>query len=363
MNSKYQPAYYEVYGTSFEQGVQLGKLLKAPIEENLKNIYCKLKDNAVDMVRYRQFVSKNIIFLKNNRKDMYTELKGISEGSGIPFEEILILNIPAYFLFKHFTCITSECSMLCVNGKATCDGSTYIIKNRDMGNPDMIQALIKRTYPDGTKLLEVSGAGTVTFPSVGINQHGLAVTTTGFWSPKDPTRIDKVEEADIFLNVRVLLTTCKTACEAMEFCRTAPRMNGLNVLAADCNEAYVAEMTADDIYVEKAGESGILYRTNHVVSDKFKYLNEPEDIWRSSFSRYKRIGEMLETRRDKGIRFQDLMRIMSDHKYEPFGLCNHPHEGSLGHTVSTTICSVNDFEIWTSISNLCLALPHASLKE
>lgn len=363
MNSQYERAYCEVSGTSYEQGVQLGKMLKEAIKVNLKKIYRKLEETKVDEAAYREFVNKNINFFRNNRQDMYEELRGIAEGSEQPFEEILMLNIPAYFMADRFSCITSECSMMCVRGNATCDHGTYIIKNRDMGSPAMDQVLIKRTYPDGLKLIEVSGAGTVTFPAVGMNQYGLAVTTTGFWSPQDPTRIERVEEADIFLNVRVLLTSCKTAAEAVEFCRTAPRMNGLNVIAADHNEAYVMEMTADDIYVEKCGESGIIYRTNHVISDKFKHLNEPESVWASSYNRFRRIGEMLEEKKGKGLRFQDLLRIMSDHKYEPNCLCRHPHEGVPAHTVSTTICCLDDFEIWTAISNPCLALPHASLTE
>lgn len=362
MNSQYEPSYCEVSGTPFEQGVQLGQALKEAIEINLKKVYKKMADARVDEAAYREFVNKNVVFFEKNRPDMYEELKGIAQGSGLPFEEILLLNIPAYFLADRFTCITQECSMMCVRGNATADGCTYIIKNRDMGNPAMDQVLVKRTYPDGLKILEVCGAGTLTFPAVGMNSHGLAVTTTGFWSPKDPTRIDRVESADIFLNVRVLLTTCKTAAEAVEFCRTAPRMNGLNVIVADRDEAYVMELTADDIYVEKAGESGVLYRTNHLISEQLSHLNAPPETRPSTHMRYTRIGEMLEERRGK-LRFQDLIRIMSDHKYEPNCLCRHPHEGEPARTVSSTLCVVEDFEIWTSIGNPCTSLPHASILE
>ena len=167
--------------------------------------------------------------------------------------------------------------MLCVRGQAAADGCTYIIKNRDMGMP-MEQALVRHIYPDGQEIIEVGGAGILTYPAVGINSHGLAVTTTGFWTEKDPTRIDRVEEADIFLNVRVLLSSCRTAAQAVEFCRTAPRMNGLNVIAADPTEAYVIEMTSDEIYVEKDEGRGVLFRTNHVVSDQLSHFNPPESV-------------------------------------------------------------------------------------
>lgn len=361
MNSQYEAAYCEVSGTPYEQGKQTGAQLKDVIWRNIASVHEKLSSSKVDMAAYNSFVNKNLEFFVNERADMYEELKGISAGSGISLDEIILLNIPAYFMTDKFTEITQECSMLCVRKDATADGCTYIIKNRDMGMP-MEQALIKRTYPDGTQIIEVSGAGTLTYPAVGMNSHGLAVTTTGFWSEKDPTRVERVSTADIFLNVRVLLTECRTAAQAVEFCRTAPRMNGLNVIVADKTEAYVMEMTADDIYVEKDEGRGVLYRTNHVVSEKFEPLNPPAEQYPSTRLRYQRIEEMVQERYGK-LRFQDMYRIMGDHKYEPNCICRHSHDDVPARTVSSTMCCLEDFEVWTSIGNPCMALPQAGMKD
>lgn len=359
MNSQYVPSYCLAVGTPYEQGVQQGQALREAIVRNLSSVHQKLEREKVDMQVYQDFVQKNLRFFKEQRPEMYEELQGIAAGSELPLEDILLINIPAYFLCESFRHITQECSMLCVRGKATADGHTYIIKNRDMGMP-MEQSLVHHIFPDGLEILEVGGAGILTYPAVGINSYGLAVTTTGFWTEKDPTRIDRVEEADIFLNVRVLLTSCKTAAEAVEFCRTAPRMNGLNVIVADPKEAYVIEMTADEIYVEKDEGTGVLYRTNHVVSDQMKHFNPPAEQYPSTHKRYERIGEML-AERYGSLRFQDLYRIMSDHTYEPNCICRHPHEGVPATTVSSTLCVVEDFELWTTLCNPCLALPHTKI--
>lgn len=143
----------------------------------------------MDLQAYQAFVNQNLRFFQEQRPEMYEELQGIAQGSGLPLDDILLLNIPAYFLCESFRHITQECSMLCVRGQAAADGCTYIIKNRDMGMP-MEQALVRHIYPDGQEIIEVGGAGILTYPAVGINSHGLAVTTTGFWTEKDPTRID-----------------------------------------------------------------------------------------------------------------------------------------------------------------------------
>ena len=73
-------------------------------------------------------------------------------------------------------------------------------------------------------------------------------------------------------------------------------MNGLNVIAADPTEAYVIEMTSDEIYVEKDEGRGVLFRTNHVVSDQLSHFNPPEENYPSTHKRYDRIAQMVEER-------------------------------------------------------------------
>ena len=329
MNSQYQHAYCQVSGTPFEQGVQQGQELSDAIRRNLASVHRKLEQEKVDLQAYQAFVNQNLRFFQEQRPEMYEELQGIAQGSGLPLDDILLLNIPAYFLCESFRHITQECSMLCVRGQAAADGCTYIIKNRDMGMP-MEQALVRHIYPDGQEIIEVGGAGILTYPAVGESER----------------RGSQSE-----------LLPC-----VYEFCRTAPRMNGLNVIAADPTEAYVIEMTSDEIYVEKDEGRGVLFRTNHVVSDQLSHFNPPEENYPSTHKRYDRIAQMVEERYGS-LRFQDLYRIMSDHTNEPNCICRHPHEGVPATTVSTTLCVVEDREVWTTLQNPCLALPHVQIGE
>lgn len=119
-----------------------------------------MASDHVDMVRYEEFVKKNAAFLKQAHSDIFEEMKGISDGAEIPFDDILMLNIPAYFMTGYFN---QECSMIMARGKATADGCTYVIKNRDMSTY-IEQAVIEREYPDGLKIVEINGVGTVTYP-------------------------------------------------------------------------------------------------------------------------------------------------------------------------------------------------------
>ena len=75
--------------------------------------------------------------------------------------------------------------------------------------------------------------------------------------------------------------------------------------------------------MEKDEGRGVLFRTNHVVSDQLSHFNPPEENYPSTHKRYDRIAQMVEERYGS-LRFQDLYRIMSDHTNEPNCICRHP---------------------------------------
>lgn len=347
----------EVSGTPYEQGVQEGQQLKEIIEKNVALVKEKMVRDHLNTPRYAEFVQKNLGFMERCHPDIYEEMKGISDGSGIDFQDIVYLNIPAYFMTEYFN---QECSMLMVRGRATEDGNTYVIKNRDMSTY-IEQAVIRREYPDGLKMVEINGAGTVTYPACGMNSYGLGVTNTGFWSAKAPSDVERVDCAHIFLNAHLLLAECKSAKEALEYVKTSPRMNGLNVIIVDTKDAYCVEMTKNDVYVQEDDGSGVLYRSNHYVSDKFKDLNPDITQYTSTFKRYERIGELVEERYGH-LRFQDLFRIMSDHKNGSLCICRHPEEGIPAKTVSTSMFVLEDREAWATIGNPCENLRFAAIK-
>lgn len=346
-----------VYGTPYEQGVQEGEQLKDIIEQNVALVLERMERDHLDNERYKTFVEKNLSFMEQCHSDIYEEMKGIAAGSGIPFEKIVYLNIPAYFMSEYFN---QECSMLMVRGKATADGNTYVIKNRDM-SMYIEQAVIRREYPNGLKMVEINGAGTVTYPACGMNSFGLGVTNTGFWSAKAPSDVERVDSAHIFLNAHLLLSECKTAKEALEYVKKSPRMNGLNVIIVDSEDAYCVEMTKDRAIVQEDDGRGVLYRSNHYVSEELKHLNPDVTQYTSTFKRYDRIEELVNKCYGR-LRFQDLFRIMSDHENGSNCICRHPQEGIPAKTVSTSLFVLEDGEAWATIGNPCENLRFASLK-
>lgn len=347
-----------VSGTPYEQGRQQGEALKEVIARNVRLVEEKLAKSKVDMEFYRGYIARNAAFLERRHPEQIEEIRGIAEGAGLPYEKLLILNIPAYFLTDYFS---QECSMLLVRAPASIDGNTYLIKNRDMGTY-IEQCVLHRKLPQGGEIVEVNGAGTVTYPATGMNSFGLGVATTGFWSDLAKPDLEEIGDAHIFVNVRVLLEQCKTVDEVLECLKTYPRMNGLNIIAADPTQAVVIETTRDNMYIQRDNGSGVLWRTNHYMLPEISPLNPPPQKYQSTHSRYARIGEMVRERLAQGkIRFQDIWRIMSDHENGVNCICRHPSEGYPAWTASSSMVCLEDREAWTTIGNPCENLRYTKL--
>lgn len=350
-------AVLQLEGTPYEQGVQQGKALALEIADNVR--FAKHLVKPVETRKsYQQFVSDNLDYLSKSFPELVEEMHGIADGSGIPFSDIAILNIPAYFLTEQFF---PECSMILARRRATEDGKTYVIKNRDMRAP-IRQVLLQRKYPEGKMISEISGIGTVTYPASGMNSDGFGVTTTGFWSTKVTPDISSADGSQVFLNIHILLKQCSSVDDALSLLQKLPVMNGLNLILADKDKACVVEMTSKGSVIEWDEGKGILFRTNHYVSDQLSPLNPDREEYTSTFMRYERIKSLLEKCYGH-IRFQDLYRILSDHEGGINSICRHPQGDITAQTVSTTLFVLEDGEIWTTLDNPCLSIPHASVME
>ena len=346
-----------VSGTPHEQGIQQGNAAGCIIAKSIDSIKKMLLEEKVDMSFYEEYIKRNAKFLEKNHPEQIEEIRGIAEGAKLPFTDLLMLNIPAYFLTKYFN---QECSMLLTRGNATSDGYTYLIKNRDMST--YIEQLVLHRKLPGGDIIEVGGAGIISYPGNGINSHGLGLATTGFWSQAVKPDLEEIDNNHIFVNIRILLEECKTVNDVIERIKTYPRMNGLNIIAADLNDAVVIETTRDNMYIEKDNGSGILWRSNHYCHPDITHFNPPETEYPSTHKRFARIGEMITERQKKGkIRFQDMWRIMSDHDNGSNCICRHPQPGFPAWTVSSSLLVIEDRDVWTSISNPCLNLRYAKL--
>ena len=352
-----------VSGTPYEQGLQQGHIFSDLIRENIRFLKEDLERSNLNLHHYNELTIRNAAFLEKDQPEQWEEMHGIADGAQLPFDDILMINVPTHFMRN---CFSQECSMILVRGNATADGYTYLVKNRDL-ELTVHQVLVEYHYSDGMSITETGGAGIITYPSIGINSFGLSVTSTGTAtgtpggvaaSILDDTLFD---HNHIFVNIHHLLRNCHTAHEVLTTLDSYPRINGLNVIAADKTSAAVIEMERTGYQVQWAADDGVLFRTNHYCLDGYREKNATREVYPSTYLRYERISQLLEQCRGH-VRFQDLLRILSDHANGPVNsLCCHQTEHSPRRTVSCGIVVLEDSQLFTTPGNPCEHLIHTSL--
>ncbi|KUK71953.1 MAG: hypothetical protein XD91_1624 [Clostridiales bacterium 38_11] len=344
----------KVKGTPYEQGKQQGEKIGDIIKENVINIKQSIAKSNVKEKYYNELLEENLGFIEKAEPDVYEEMKGISDGAKIDFNDIAIINIPIYFMLDIFP---DECSSILARGNATFDGNTYLIKNRDMKLPTFKQIVLERGYINGDNIVEVNGAGIVTYPGNGINKYSLAISTTGVWSKKIPVDVADISKTDVLINVHFILESCKNVDEAIKFLNNIKRMNGINLLIADRSKAVAVEVTRDKIVLEE-DEDGILVRTNHYLSEELRRLNKSPKEYQSTYKRLDRIKNFLH-KKQGNIKFQDMLEIASDHENAPYScICRHRYgaDESEAKTVSSSLIVLEDKQVWTALCNPCEAL-------
>lgn len=354
--------YIEVEGSAYDQGKAYGSKAKELIAKNIEVVkYIVTDQKNMDLDFYRTFVKKNADFIERDRPDTAEEMHGLADGSGIPYEDILLMNVQ---LFLHADLLTSDCSVVVAHGPATLDGKTYMGKNRDISYP-MDHVVMRRKYDSGVIVSEVNPAGAVVWPGSGINSAGLSVATSGVVSPVVKQDLRPAAYSHVTVNPNYVLQACETVEDVIKFIKyETSHVFHVNFIAADEKRCVCIELTKNDMEIVESID-GMLIRSNHYHHPAMLRYNPTRKEYLSTYNRYRRAMSYLWGRHGE-IRFQDILRIMSDHVGDGDGsLCRHglPHKDGTtdGFTAYGSIAVVEDRQLWTALGSPCQAMVYTGL--
>ncbi len=259
------------------------------------------------------------------------ELKGISDGSGVPFDDLLMVNA-RYELTKFPK--EPECTTGAVLKEASGSG-VFAFKNWDLSWRIMDHVIILDIlFEDGTRIVGPSEAGQMIRD--GVNSCGIALTANNLQSLQDhagpgiPT---------VFLRRKIL--RAKTLAEAEDILLNAKRTVSNNIMLVSSRENAAKDYewqpdTADILYPE----NGILTHANH-----FTVRPERDALTDRPKNRDTRMKELL-SEKHGNIGVDDIRTILCDHTYYPLSICGHPDpQGNSYVRERSTVCSwIADFD-------------------
>lgn len=274
------------------------------------------------------------------------ELRGIAEGSGSDFEDVLVCNcleeLTSDMLYE-------RCTTIAFNDDVTVDGRVLLGHNEDWMPVDQDLQYIVRVEPED-ELSFVSVTYGALLCNIGLNAAGIGQC------------INSVYPTDIRLGIpRVFVGRAVLAAprigRALYRAVHPRRAAGYNhVIANDSGELYSIEVTSarfDALYAKE----GYLAHANHYTSPRLVELEERPDQLTGSHVRHNRALRLARkaVARDR-VSFDDVRAILSDHVNYPGSICSHTKDLPTlddSATIGSSILDLNARTLWYCYGQPC----------
>lgn len=302
--------------TPFDRGVQYGEKASDKIKEGVNNYRQFFESKGRTWDKTRELAMAFVADIEEAMPEVLEEARGIAKGSGITFEELMVLN--TRYELTNYPFQSPECTTGAVLPEATKNHTTYMVKNWDYkpGVLDKI-VLLHIIQEDGTRIFGLTEAGQLL--REGYNNRGIGLCNNYIGSIYDgPGGGIPV----CFLRRKVL--GCQTFEEAYRWVTGIKRSVSNNSLLVS------GEGKAIDIEASPKGcdlihpVAGIVTHANHFS------VNPSLDV-RTLPSMYKnrqvRLADLLYHYYGK-ITPEIIMDVMKDHEYYPDSICNHNNHGN-----------------------------------
>jgi isopenicillin-N N-acyltransferase-like protein len=307
---------FDVSGTSYEMGYQLGSQAAPLVERYLLWIERLTGKSRDALCRNAMSFFPGIQALSACYAE---EIKGLAEGAGITLEEAVLCQVRA----EAAQVGDGGCSAFALSGVATRDGHPLAGQNQDLEPEYADIAILLRVRPsDGRpRALMFTFAGQLGYS--GMNEHGVAHFANalyGFqWRPGLAHYTLK----------RVMLeqTTVRECVEVLSRNRTCSAHNVImcdgqgGVADVECRPEGVSEFKDDD--------PDWRVHTNHYLTPEF--ARHEDNTLPDSGDRLDRMRYLVRER--WGDITVDVMKaILADHEGDPAGICRHGAENM--HSIS-----------------------------
>jgi predicted choloylglycine hydrolase len=297
-------------GSPGQRGLEHGRAFTREIKSAYHAICKPIKENwdeAKGKILYKLLKNVEGLF-----SDLVEEIKGISEGSRMPFEDILLLNF-----YHGLGAVDFKCTNLgfyskehgIIHGK-TGDAERYL-------SPFY---LLETVYPDkGAFFISICFVGTV-WTEAGVNSIGLSCGQSSC-----PT-IEGQDGRGIpcLVMPRPLLQHCSSVKTGIEFlAKYSMAGKGLNIFLADSKgDAAVVEKTYTKQAVRKI-KDGVVWNTNHFLDEGLAEYNSKkgEEGLKESKARYDYLQKVLKEERVSHT-IEDMKTILRNHM-QPGVICKH----------------------------------------
>ncbi len=295
----------------------------------------------------------------------YTEaMIGVSDGSGIPFHEIVAINVRYEIVYSEYSRMGKEvgmpsgCTAIALLPTKTKGGHLLMAQNWDW-IPGVRGMILQYRLPRGPEVLAFTEAGIVG-GKIGLNSEGLGLLINGLVSDQD-----RWERLGVPFHVRCWQVLCSDSLEeASLLLKNSPASCSANFMLGQVGgrKARILDLETCPLGTQDIQpKGGLLTHANHFRRREALGIWEPLMEERTStFERQARVDTLLEEemRRVEGVGEEELRRLLRDHDGQPKSLCRHPDtnlpEAQRYQTVVSVVMDLNDRRLMVADGPPCI---------
>ncbi len=274
--------------------------------------------------------------------DVIAELRGMAEGSGVPFETLFVLNAGAELMqsIGRF-----ECTVAGISGAGTRDGHVLLAHNEDAtaGWGDLTYVITARP-DDAPAFVGFTYAGLLLHQ--GVNDAGLASVGNALYARDARPGVPKL----LLYRMAIVQRTIEDAIRVVTDDRRAFGNNHL--FATADGDLYDVEVSGAR-WAMRCGGNGYLAHANHFMIPGMTELDCDEDLLNSRLRQH-RIETLIEGAWG-GLDACALRQLMADHANYPRSVCkHHAPESDLDYgTIGSVVIDVSERALWACSGNPC----------
>lgn len=336
-----------VSGKPYDLGYEHGSQTKDAIRQNF-HFYLNFWNRLTNMGKGQilKHVGKFIPYIEKLDYELIEELKGVAEGSGMQFEEIVALNIRYElnyaFMSSTFTgTLPEECTAFALTPEATKDKHTFVGQNWDYKPQTKNFCIILQINQNNKPNIIMHTEAGIIGHKGGFNSEGIGICLNGIRCERDKFQ----PGVPVTFKIRSILNS-KSLPECLRILMAFEGPNSVNmVIAHREGEAIDVECTPDNEFFIHPN-SGILTHSNHFLSPKFLAKDTMKSILPDSVIRNDRVFRLFMARRGN-LQFDKIKEVLMDHFGHPDSICRHRDE------------RVQSYEQWETLSSIIINLTEA----
>jgi len=338
-----------IKGNPYELGFQHGSQTKSAIHENVRFYFDLWKYfSGIERDRIIKDTQKFIPYIEKYDAELTEELRGVAEGSDLPFEEIVALNCRWELNYAYIPIFSAGigpmgCTAFALTPEVTKNKHTFVGQNWDY-KPQLEKTCIILRIKQEKKphIIMHTEAGIIGHK--GFNSAGIGVCLNYIRCEKDVFK----PGFPVWIKIRKILNA-NSFSECIKIIMNFKQANSANIIIAHQDgEVIDVECTPDDTFFLYP-KRGILTHTNHFLHPNFREKDTGKELLPDTVIRSYRSFRIFKEK-SGSLDFPEIENLLKDHFGSPDSICRHRNE------------RVNLNEQWETLTSMVIDLNEGKMQ-